>query len=184
MSTTSILSAFLEQVSTLATSLSLPVAWPGLPKVPPSSGMWLEVKHFPNEPIDIGWKPVSHPVGFFQVSVCFRPGTNTGQNSLIAASTVADQVISAFPAETEIDETTVRKQPWQSPAIDLKDKSFIPVTIPYRWAYTRAVAGEINVLNSAGTSFGVGFAVLDSDGNSFTVTSTVLDSDGNSFTVT
>lgn len=138
MSATSILNDFLGKVSTLATSLSLPVAWPGLPFKPPSSGEWLEVKHFPNEGLDIGWNGVTHPVGFFQVSVYFRPGTNTGQNSLMGASTIADQVIAAFPRGLAVDETTVRKQPWQSPAIDLKDKSFIPVTIPYRWSYNRS----------------------------------------------
>lgn len=127
MSTTSILNALATRLDTLG---SLPVAWPGVPMTPPSSGMWLEVRYFPNEPRDLTWGNTSQQetIGFFQVSVYWRPS----ENDLIDASTVADSVIALFAKGTAIDAVRVRKTPWQSPSIDADGKSFIPVIIPYQ----------------------------------------------------
>lgn len=134
MSTADILEAFATRLKALVLSPVLPIAWPGIPKTPPSTGMWLEARFFPNEPMDLTWGYESQQdtIGFFQVVVYFRPGVNTGQSSQVDASGVADEVIAHFPKGLVVDMVRVRKVSWQSPAIDLEGKSFIPVTIPYR----------------------------------------------------
>ena len=131
---TDILTAFLARLSALALTPSLPVMWPGIPKSAPSSGTWLEARYFPNEGGDLTWGNDAQmdTIGFFQVSVYYRPGTSTGQNSQVDASEVADLVIAHFPKGLPIGPVRVRKSAWQSPAIDLEGKSFLPVTIPYR----------------------------------------------------
>lgn len=131
---TDILKAFLARLDVLGITLDLPIAWPGLPKEPPSTGMWLETRFFPNEPGDLTWDNTAQTdaIGFFQIMVCYRPGTNTGQTSQIAASEVADQIIAYFPKGLPLYVVRVRKTPWQSPAIDMEGKSFIPITISYR----------------------------------------------------
>ena len=132
MSATDILSDFMERLDALVLSPVLPVIWAGMKETPPSTGMWLEVRYFPNEPKDLTVDNDSQQdtLGFFQVAVFYRP--TKGQNLQIAASEVADLIIAHFPKGFEMNEVRVRKGPWQSPAVDLEGMSFIPVTIPYR----------------------------------------------------
>lgn len=131
---TGILVAFLSKVEELAASLGLPVMWPGVHADTPSADMWLEPSYFPNEHRDLIWDYDSRLLvfGFFQVSVYYRPGVSEGQDNLVEASRVTDQVIAHFPKGLNVDIVRVNKKPWQSSAIDLPGKSFIPVTISYR----------------------------------------------------
>lgn len=141
MSTTDILEAFAIRLKALTLSPELPVAWPGLPKKPPSAGMWLETRFFPNEPGDLTWGDTAQTeiTGFFQIFVYYRPGVNTGQNSLVDVLGVVDEILVHFPKGLPIDDANVRKGPWQGPAVDLEGKSFVPVTIPYRGIITTGV---------------------------------------------
>lgn len=152
MSTTDTLTAFTTRLDALVLSPPLPVAWPGIPFEPPATGMWLEARHFPGEPVDLIWDndTQQNSMGFFQVSVFWRPGTNTGQNSQLAASEIADLVIAHFPKGLNIDAMKVRKGPWQSTAVNLPGKSFIPVTIPYRGL--EAVPGYSGALTTVASS--------------------------------
>lgn len=127
--TTEILEACFGRMQTLGLSPALPIAWPGIHFTPPDSGMWLEVKLFPNEPLDPSWNNDACTLarGFFQVMVGYRPGT--GQ---VAASRIADAVCAHFAKGTDLGPVRVLKKPWQSPELTDTDKIFIPVTIPYR----------------------------------------------------
>ena len=147
MSTTDILTAFATQLDTLALTPDLPVIWPGIQGEPPSSGMWLEARFFPNEPDDLTWGNNSQQdtLGFFQVSVFYRPG----QHSQIAASEIADTIIDLFPKGFTVDACRVRKTPWQASAVDLSDKSFIPITIPYRGIVS--ISGYSGVVSAPAT---------------------------------
>jgi len=105
-----------------------PIAWPGVPKDPPDSGMWLEARLFPNEPTDPVWDSDGciNARGFFQVLVFDRPG-----KGVFDASELADLIIANFPKSTYIGPVRVLKKPWQSPVVTDSDKFFIPVTISY-----------------------------------------------------
>jgi hypothetical protein len=129
MTTTSVLSAFLTRLDTLAFSPEIPIAWPGVVYDPPSTGMWLEASLFPNEPRELSWDSDScHDTrGFCQVSVFYRKGG--GQ---VDASTTADAIIAHFPKGLALGPVRVQKRPWQSPAVPLDDRIFIPVTIRYQ----------------------------------------------------
>jgi hypothetical protein len=108
--------------------LSLPIAFPDVTFSPPATGIWLEVRLFPNEPENLVWDDdgIYREQGFLQVLVCYRPGK--GQ---VAASEVADSVIQHFPKGTELGGVSVSKKPWQSPNETDGARSFIPVTIRY-----------------------------------------------------
>lgn len=131
MNTTAILGSFLNRLDSFS---ELPIAWPGMPKTPPSTGMWLEALFFPNEGRDLAWDNDSQQdtLGFFQLSVYYRPGKGANQVSQIAAMEIADAIIYYFPKGFPVGDVKVRKEPWQGPAVNLKGKSFIPITIPYR----------------------------------------------------
>ena len=164
---TAILTALVTRLSTLVLSPVLPVMWPGIPHKPPSSGMWLEARYFPNEPGDLTWDNdgMQDTIGFFQVSVYYRPG----QDSLIAASEVADLIVEYFPKGLPLGRVRVRKGAWQSPAIDLQGKSFIPITIPYR-----------GILATSGTEItdGISYVVVSTDiSKSVTIMSPTNDED-------
>jgi len=149
MATTDILSAFTTRLNTLAFSPELPIAWPGINFDPPSTGMWLEARFFPNEPGDLTWDVDGclDTRGFCQVLVCYRPGT-----SQISASEIADAIIVHFPKSTTLDAVRVRKSPWQSPAVDTEGRSFIPVTVPYRGILLVAGSVELNFVVDGGVN--------------------------------
>lgn len=103
--------------------------WPSITSEPPGTGMWLEAKLFPNEPMDPVWNNNGCHLarGFFQVIVGYRPGTGE-----IEASAIADVVIAHFAKGTQLGPVRVSKIPWRSPAIIDGSKCLIPVTVPYR----------------------------------------------------
>lgn len=126
--TTVILEAFIERLKELVLSPELAIAWPGIKFVPPATGMWLEASFFPSETENVVWNADGcyNAKGFFQICVFYRPGI--GQ---IKPSAVADLIIDNFPKGSFIGNVGVYKKPWQSPAVTLSDKLYIPVTIPY-----------------------------------------------------
>lgn len=126
--TTSILTACLQRLETLGISPELPIAWPGINFTQPDTGMWLEAKLFPNEPMNYSMdNDGCHAArGFFQVIVGYRPGV--GQ---INPSLIADAVIAHFSKGTPLGPVRVVKSPWQSPEITEGSFLMIPVTIPY-----------------------------------------------------
>jgi hypothetical protein len=129
--TTDVLKAFLTKVQTFANgeSPSIKVAYPNVDFKPGSSSMWLEARYFPNESETVTWgnQEAHVAIGFLQVLVMYRTGV--GQ---IAASELADKLITAFPKGTVISNVSVRRRPSQAPAVQLDDKAFIPITISYR----------------------------------------------------
>jgi hypothetical protein len=132
--TTDIVDDLLARLNTLSLSPPLPIAWPGVKMTPPSAGMWLEARFLPGEPVDLVWDDDAQKIttGSLLVSVYYRPGTLTGQHSQIAASEVADAVIDLFPKGLGVGAVRISKAPWQGPAVDLDNKSYLPVVVPYR----------------------------------------------------
>lgn len=127
MSTTDRLISFCEDL--LAAYPTTPIAWPGKPLKPPSSGLWLLVRHFPNETEDLSWGN-DGPIlvrGFFQVEVNYRHGSD----GIFPASELADTIIKEFGKGVPISDVFVEKTPWQSPEVVEDDRNFIPVTVPY-----------------------------------------------------
>ena len=110
-------------------TLTAPVFFPGVEYTPPSSGMWLLVRHFPNENEDLAWDDEAPYLvrGFFQVEVNYRHN----YKGIWPASELADTIIAAFPKGAPIADVSVEKAPWQSPEIVEDGRNFIPVTIPY-----------------------------------------------------
>ena len=108
--------------------LSYPISYPNVKFTPPNDGIWLEVRHFPNENIDDSLS--SQQVikqGLFQVSIMGRQ--NTG---LIAIDTAAQEVAALFPKLTELGESRVSKVPYTSSVLDWDNgKVEQPLTIPY-----------------------------------------------------
>lgn len=127
MSTTDRLISFCEDL--LAAYPNTPIAWPGKPLNPPSTGLWLLVRHFPNETEDLSWGN-DGPIlvrGFFQVEVNYRHGPQ----GIFPASELADTIIEEFGKGVPISDVFVEKTPWQSPEVVEDDRNFIPVTVPY-----------------------------------------------------
>lgn len=122
-----ILTGVFTRMGTLATSL--PIAWPGVNFTPPNSGMWLQIRHFPNEPNNIGWQTDAQQeyIGFVQVQVFTRPGTG-----IVNATEIAEEVIAHFAKGTEFGPVCVSRRPYTSPDVVDSDWIYIPVTIPYR----------------------------------------------------
>lgn len=124
---TVIMSAAFARLSTLANKP--PIAWPGVDFVPPTSGPWLEISVFPNEPDTLGMSAdaVQLEIGFVQVLACNRPGSGT-----MTIATLAEAVAAHYPKALELGPVRVRAKPWLSPAVIDDDRIFVPVTIPYR----------------------------------------------------
>lgn len=131
--TTNIIEDLLARLDTLSTSPALPVAWPGVQMTPPESGIWLEANFAPTESTDLVWDDDTqkNTTGSLVVKVYYRPGVGVGQSSLVAASEVADKIIRLFPKGLGVGAVRILKVPSQGPAIDMDDKSYIPVTIPF-----------------------------------------------------
>ena len=122
-----ILVGALGRMQTLSTSL--PISWPGVQFEPPNSGMWLAVRHFPNQPNNIGWQVDAQQeyLGFLQVQVFTRPGSG-----IVNALEMAEDVVAHFAKGTEFGPVCVSARPYISPDVTESDWIFIPVTIPYR----------------------------------------------------
>lgn len=127
----SIYNYFCQMLTTLASGLDSdpPIAFPNVHFVPPDSGCWLEVKHFPNEVENYGiaddggeWH-----YGYFQVGVCYRQAIG-----LVTPMQIAGDIVSGFTKGTIINPARVTRQPSAMPALQLDEHSVIPVMIPYR----------------------------------------------------
>lgn len=126
-----IYSAFAVLVTSFAAGLSppLPVAYPGIPFTPPTTGEWLELAWFPNETQNYAMDNAAGAVhsGFFQVAACERPGAG-----IMVGATLAGAVVSAFPKGTAFSGATVERKPWISSVLVMDEKLIYPVTVRYR----------------------------------------------------
>lgn len=127
MSATARLESFCDRLRDAG--LGVPIAWPGVPLKPTPDGMWLLVRHFPNETEDLAWNNDGPIIvrGFFQVEVNYRHG----EQGIFPASRLADTIIQTFGKGVPISDVFVEKTPWQSPEVVEDDRNFIPVTVPY-----------------------------------------------------
>lgn len=106
-----------------------PTAWPNQrpDDVRPDTGLWLEVKWFPNEPGDIFWgnsAPVRR-IGFFQIKVCARIGAG------LDLEDEAQRIIDSIQKGAELASVRVRKKPFMAPIVEEDDHIYVPVTVPY-----------------------------------------------------
>lgn len=121
-----IIQAAFERLSTIQNAP--PIAWPGINFQPPAAGIWFEALMFPNEPANLTMDgDKAEQLGFFQVTVCFRPGTG-----VLMPMLAAEAVIDRFPKGLDLGPVKVRQRPWLAPTVTDDDRLFIPVTIPYR----------------------------------------------------
>lgn len=122
-----ILSGAMARMDSLTTTL--PIAWPGVNFTPPQSGYWFEIRHFPNEPSNLGLGDTAKQEyrGFVQVSVFGRPGSG-----IFGMTDEAENVVAHFAKGTDLGPVKVRVRPYISPPIPEDTHIQIPVTIPYR----------------------------------------------------
>lgn len=113
----------------IALGSALPISWPNVKFTPPASGLWMEIRHFPNDNRTLGMESSARTlfVGLFQIAIYFRP--ETGE---IAAAEQAETIIDHFSKGTALGPVRVSARPSSSAAIMEDDRGFIPVTIPYR----------------------------------------------------
>jgi hypothetical protein len=140
--TTDIIGDLLARLDTLSVSPALLIAWPGVHMTPPDTGMWLETKFAPTESTDLVWDndTQKNTTGSLLVMVYYRPGINEGQDSQVSASEIADAVARLYPKGLGVGAVRISKEPWQGPSVDLEDKSYIPVMVPYRGIIAVATA--------------------------------------------
>ena len=109
-------------------ALGYEISWPNIDFTPPTSGVWLEVSHFPNRGIDrtLSGQNVIRQ-GMFQVVIGFRHG-----DGIFAANTAAQAVADVFPKLTALSNVKVSKVPYISATIDIEDgRVEMPLTIEY-----------------------------------------------------
>ena len=112
-----------------AAGFTQPIAWPGVNFTPPSSGAWLQVSLFENEPLQPGTANTAAVGlrGTLQISACGRPGTG-----FAALDTLADSVIAEFAKGTPVlSASRVIRTPYKLGDITADDKLMIPVRIEY-----------------------------------------------------
>ena len=135
MSNKAILDGFMVKMAAFAGGYSpvLPVAWPNVHFTPPQTGLWAEVRWFPNETVNygIGNDGPAQLRGFFQVTCCDRAGRGS-----FDAAELADAVIAAFAKGSEFGPVRVERKPWASSALDADDRTVVPVTIRYQGLVT------------------------------------------------
>lgn len=128
-----ILTAGMQRMSSYTTAL--PIAWPGTGDgaspsfTPPSSGMWIEVDHFPNDPGNIAWgnDAPSERIGSFGFSVYFETG-----KGIFAAKREAESIAAHFAKGTVLGPVIVEREPSIARHVVDGSKGFIPVTVNYR----------------------------------------------------
>lgn len=119
--------AFISNVNTTF-GATYQVSYEGYSFTPPASGVWLEVKHLPNDGVDqsISGSGVLAQ-GMFQVNV-----VNRKEKGIISLQNVAELVQVAFPKASAITGMCrVSRAPYQSSPLTLDDRLIIGVTIPY-----------------------------------------------------
>lgn len=131
MTDSSIYAAFAAHLANFVASLSPPVpcAYPGVHFTPPGEGLWLEAAWFANRSVNYGVGddgPTLHQ-GFFQVSVCDRPG-----HGIVPSAAMADAVIAGFPKGTQIGPASVYEKPSRGKTLEADEKLVTPVSIYYR----------------------------------------------------
>lgn len=119
--------AFINKVNTTFGSV-YQISYEGYSFTPPSAGVWLEVKHMPNNGIDqsINGSGVLAQ-GMFQVNV-----VNRKEQGIISLQNVAELVQVAFTKGSIITGLCrISRAPYQSSPLTLDDRLIIGVTIPY-----------------------------------------------------
>ena len=119
--------AFIDKVDTTFGNV-YKISYEGYTFDPPDTGIWLEVKHMPNNGIDqsINGSGVLAQ-GMFQVNV-----VNRKEQGIISLQNVAELVQAAFPKSSAITGLCrVSRAPYQSSPLTLDDRLIIGVTIPY-----------------------------------------------------
>jgi len=129
--------ALLSAVSTIAGTLALPVAMPGIVFPPAdhpeySEQVHLEVRHFRNTNISAWWGTEVIYIGILQISVI--DPTQVGE---IAPTEYAGQIAEAFKKNRVIQTTEGKRiQVYENPtvlsSIEYGQKTAYPVSIPYR----------------------------------------------------
>lgn len=110
-------------------ALPYPVIYPGYTMTPPSTGMWLEVRFFPNKGIDSGLANDSTmiPQGIFQVECYDRPGSGTDN-----VQSLADQIRDLYAKGTVFsDRVRVIRAPYDMELEPEPSKLSIVVSVEY-----------------------------------------------------
>lgn len=127
------LQAYAEHLYGISITPQPPIALPGQDFTPPTTGVWLECRMFPNEPDAPYWNGDSPELirGFFQVTVNVRPIPGAaGFRAMLDAYNVVEEVLALFARGAKIFDSTILKS-WQSPDIQDDHRISIPITVRY-----------------------------------------------------
>lgn len=134
--------ALFERLETMSFGVfaTMPFAWVNDDFTPPEDGRYIEVKHFPNEPINYAGGGVGILNGFLQVSVHWSRNAGTFE-----PNAVAGLVVARFPSGLKIPTAEFQLLVYKPPHIaafvpessaDSTGQNaktpFVPVTIWYR----------------------------------------------------
>ena len=109
----------------VASFSALPIAWPGVPFDKPTDNRYLEVIHFPNDPIDYDWRDYATVQrGILQLNVHW-----TRNIGVIEANDMARSIAAMFAKNTIIGGSLMVINP---PSIAQWVDDFIPVRVSYR----------------------------------------------------
>lgn len=107
-----------------------PAAWPNMKPEnwPPSDNLWVEVSHFPSEPIEHFWGNMAQIVlrGYFQILVCTRP------NRGVLAQQEASRIAGHLPKGTQIGAVYTDRHGVIAPMLVDDDRIVVPVRIHYQ----------------------------------------------------
>lgn len=118
------------RLQTLATTLSLPVAWEGVPFTKPANlGSFLEAFVIPAVTLDVTVDGTrQRETGIFQVNVWCKTGVGTK-----VGEDIANAIKAAYPVVPKTGTVSVESTPSIRPAIlDSSGYRIIPVVISYR----------------------------------------------------
>lgn len=132
MTQSAILNNFAEHLALFAAEFSppLPVSYPNVAFTPPATGVWLELRWFPNETRTYGMQdtsPCAVLTGFGQVTVCERTGAG-----IVGGLGIAGAVVDWFAKGTSFGVARVEVQPWVSSVLQEDDRTMYPVTVRWR----------------------------------------------------
>lgn len=119
--------AFIDKINTEFGG-DFSISYEGYSFTPPASGVWLELKHFPNTGVDQSL--ASNTVlaqGIFQVTAKSRK-----EKGIMHIQNTCDLVAAEFPKNTVIAGTCrVSAVPYQSSPLTEDDRISVGLTIPY-----------------------------------------------------
>lgn len=136
MNDADIWNAFSLAVEAFANSQSpaVPLIAQGVGGEPPSEGLWIETKFFPNKSENYGLAARGPTIlkGFCQVSIGCRPGVG-----VMDSYEMADLVSASFKKGTVLGPARVEVEPWNSSPLEEPDRVYVAITIRYRASVTR-----------------------------------------------